>query len=106
VAAGDELDAPKPAILLRLGNRRNHDAHQADFLAADAGEHAIDEANAGFAAGNQKVTGEVQRRPAKAESKAIGVLAKKQGEPDGRVFADAAADSRVLWVSNDDSQRD
>src|SRR5213078_507775 len=100
------LDAPEPEILVRLGNRRNNDPHQAGFLAADAGEHTIDEADAGVTARDQETAGEVQGRPAKAKSKAIGVLAKEQGEPNGRLFADVAANSGVLRFSDDDSQRD
>ncbi len=69
-SGGNELDAQPHFPALRLGHCGHHGAHQAHFLAVDAGQHPVDEAHAGAAAATQGHAGKIQGRPAEIQPEA------------------------------------
>ena len=91
---------------LRLGDCVDHGDHQGVVLAADGGEHALDEADAGARAGDAGAQGKIQGRHAKAHPKAVGTLSQTQGQPDERLPAHGHSNARVLWLFHDDPERD
>ena len=84
----------------------DHRAHQGGVLAADGGEHAFDETDAGARAGNAGAQGKIQGRHAKVHAKAVGTLSQAQGQPHERLPADGHSNARVHRLFHDDPERD